>query len=185
MLFKLMQTFGLMKFVFPAAARQLVVLLSLVLFTTGFSVKEHPFYVTVIEVNHNSKEKNLEISCKIFADDLENTLKKNYKIPLDISHPKDPKQLDKMVNEYCTRHLQLKVDGKPVTLQYVGFEKEAESAWCYFQVPGISTVKKLDATTDLLYEMYDSQISILHASVGGVRKSLKLEYPATQMSFSW
>jgi NifB/MoaA-like Fe-S oxidoreductase len=52
-------------------------------------------------------------------------------------------------------------------------------------VPGISAVKKLDATTDLLYEMYDSQISIMHASVGGIRKSLKLEYPATQMSFSW
>lgn len=180
-----MQTFGLMKFLFSRTVPRLFILFLLVLLTAGFSEKRHPFYVTVIEISHNAKDKNLEISCKIFADDLENTLKKNYKVSLDISHPKDQKQLDKMVNDYCTRHLQLKVDGKPVTLQYVGFEKEAESAWCYFQVPGIGSVKKLDATTDLLYEMYDSQISIMHASVGGVRKSLKLEYPATQMSFSW
>lgn len=182
-----MQTFGLMKFLLSKGSAGIGVLLfvlSLTMFT-GFAKKDHPFYVTVIELNHNAKDRNLEISCKLFADDLEAILKKQYKMQIDVSHPKDPKALDKMVNEYCTRHLKMKADGNPLVLQYVGFEKEAESAWCYFQVSGITALKKLEVTTDLLYELYDTQITIMHASVGGTRKSSKIDYPATQLSFSW
>jgi hypothetical protein len=29
----------------------------------------HPFFISVTEINHNSGDKNLEISCKIFTDD--------------------------------------------------------------------------------------------------------------------
>ena len=32
---------------------------------------DHPFHVSVIEINHNAADKNLEISCKIFTDDFE------------------------------------------------------------------------------------------------------------------
>ena len=36
----------------------------------------HPFYVSVTEINQNAAEKSLEISCKFFADDFEQTLEK-------------------------------------------------------------------------------------------------------------
>ena len=39
----------------------------------------HPFYISITEINHNAKDKTLEISCKMFAEDLEETLNKNYK----------------------------------------------------------------------------------------------------------
>lgn len=38
----------------------------------------HPFHVSVIEINHNAADKTLEISCKIFTDDFEKILAKNY-----------------------------------------------------------------------------------------------------------
>ncbi len=48
----------------------------------------HPFYVSVTEINHNAKEQTLEISCKMFAEDLEEILKKNYKTAIDLSAEK-------------------------------------------------------------------------------------------------
>lgn len=44
----------------------------------------HPFYVSVTEVAHNPKTKNLEISCKIFFNDLETALEKQSNSQLDI-----------------------------------------------------------------------------------------------------
>ena len=29
----------------------------------------HPFFISVTEINHNIKDKSLEVSCKIFTDD--------------------------------------------------------------------------------------------------------------------
>ena len=33
-------------------------------------VTYHPIFVSVTEIEHNNKDKTLEISCKIFTDDL-------------------------------------------------------------------------------------------------------------------
>ena len=145
----------------------------------------HPFYVTVTEINHNAKEANLEISCKMFADDFENTLKSANQIPIDIVHPKDRKQLENMIAAYLQKHLQFKVNGKPVTTQFVGFEKENESVWCYLEVNQVPEVKKLDIMNDLLYESHDSQISIMHVIVAGNRKSTKLVYPDKNTSLEF
>ena len=145
----------------------------------------HPFYVSVTEFNHNQKDKTIEISCKMFAEDLENTLKSQYKTNVDITHPKDAKLVEKYVYEYLQKHFQLKVNGKAVTLQFVGYEKEEEAVWGYLQVNNVPVVKKIEVTNNILYELYNTQISIMHASVGGARKSTRLVYPDTQASFEF
>ena len=63
-------------------------LLGLVL-SAANSPAPHPFHVSVVEINHNSADKNLEISCKIFTDDFERVLRQNYKTKIDIINPAD------------------------------------------------------------------------------------------------
>lgn len=145
----------------------------------------HPFYVSVTEFNHNQKENILEISCKLFADDFETTLKTRYKTVVDISNTKDTRQVEKQVYDYLQKHLILKINGKLATTQFVGFEKENEAVWCYLQVNNITQLKKLEITNSLLYEMYDTQIGIMHAMAGGARKSIRLIHPSTNAVFEW
>ncbi|MEJ7736529.1 MAG: DUF6702 family protein [Chitinophagaceae bacterium] len=147
--------------------------------------RHHPFFVSVTELNHNQAENTLEISCKMFADDFENALKAKHKTGVDITHPKDPRQADKLVFEYIQKHLQIKVNEKPVNLEYIGFEKESEAVWCYMQVKDISRIRKLEIMNNLLYEMYNTQIGIIHASAGGQRKSTRLNFPDTSATFQW
>ncbi len=145
----------------------------------------HPFYISVTEINHNSKDKVLEISCKMFAEDFEQTLEHNYKAELDLSNEKYKATVDKLVTDYITKHLHLIVDGKAVPLQYVGFEMQKESVYCYFQVNNIISLKKLDITNSLLHDFNDGQINIMHVVVNGKRQSTKLDYPDKQASFSF
>lgn len=145
----------------------------------------HPFYVSVTEINHNAKDKTLEISCKLFAEDLEEILNKNYKTEVDFSLAKDKAAFDKLIPDYISRHFALAVDGKPVKLSYVGFEQDKESAYCYFQVDNVASVKKLDIGNSILYDFNDGQINIMHAVVNGKRHSTKLNYPDKQVSLSF
>jgi hypothetical protein len=145
----------------------------------------HPFYISVTEINQNAQEKTLEISCKLFADDFEEALKKNYKTVVDLTSEKDKAALDKFIPDYINRHLALAVDGKPVKLTYVGFEKEKESAYCYFQAENVPSVKKLDVNISILHDYSNRQINIVHAVVNGKRQSTKLDYPAKQAGFSF
>src|SRR5687767_7593625 len=92
----------------------------------GLLISAHPFFISVTEVNHNAKEKTLEISCKIFADDMEDVLKKAYKVPVDLSDPKRQDQNNKPIEMYIRQNLSMMADGKTVAYQYLGFEKEKE-----------------------------------------------------------
>lgn len=145
----------------------------------------HPYYISVVEINHNASEKTLEISCKIFTNDFETTLEKNYKTKVDLVNPPDKGAMDKIVNDYIKKHLSFKVDNKPVNFSYVGFEKQDEAIYSYFQVDNITSLKKLDIVNSILHDFSDQQINIIHCTVGGKRQSTKLDYPKTEASLEF
>lgn len=145
----------------------------------------HPFYVSVTEINHNAKDKILEVSCKLFLEDTEKTLEKQLNTPVELSNPKDLKKAQQQVGDYVKKHLQIKVDGKPVSLEFVGYEVEGASLWSYYQVNNIASVRKLDISNNLLYEFDATQISIVHAQVGNNKKSTRVTNPERNMSFEF
>ena len=113
----------------------------------------HPYYISVVEVNHNPTDKTLEISCKIFTNDFEATLEKNYKTKVDLVNPPDKSAMDKLVSDYIKKRLSVKADNKSSSLSYVGFEKEDEAVYSYFQVDNVPAVKKIDVTNSILKEL--------------------------------
>jgi hypothetical protein len=143
----------------------------------------HPFFVSVTEINHNAGDKNLEISCKIFTDDFETALTKSTGTKVDLFNPRDKQLAEKQIATYIKKHLVMRLDNKPVTLEFVGFERENEAVWSYLQVPQASAPKKIEINNDLLYDAFDQQINLIHISVGGNRKSTKLNYPDASASF--
>ena len=164
----------------------LVIFLFFIISTSFVSHKNlHPFFVSVTEIQHNAKEKTIEISCKIFTDDFEKTLRQNYRTSVDLLNPKDKAATDKLVTDYVQKHLQIIVDGKLLQLQFLGYEREEEAIWSYFQVNDIASVKKVSVSDNILFEYKKEQINLLHITANGKRKSTKLDNPECKVSFEW
>ena len=150
------------------------------------SPARHPLFVSVTEMNYNAAEKSVEISCKLFTDDFEKTLTNISHTKVDLTTPVNKGEADKMVAAYIKSHLQLKLDNKAVTLEFVGFEKENDAVWSYFEVKNITPApKKIDVVNFILYESYDKQMNLMHVMVGGNRKSTRLNYPDKEASFQF
>lgn len=147
--------------------------------------KPHPFHITVTEINHNAADKTLEISCKIFTDDFEKVLTKNYNTKVDLTNPPVKAKMDTLVKKYIQSHLAIKANGRPVSFSYVGFETESEASYGYIEVDNMPAVTKLEITNTLLYDMFDDQLSIMHITVGGNRKSTKLNYPDKELTVTF
>ena len=146
---------------------------------------DHPFHVSVIEINHNATEKSLEISCKIFTDDFEKSLAKNYNTKVDLINPPNKAAMDSLIKKYLFNHLAIKVNGKPVSFNYIGFEHEGEAVYGYIEGLNISSVSKAEISTNIMYDFFDDQVNILHFVVNGNRKSTKLNYPDKETTFSF
>lgn len=151
----------------------------------GWMALVHPFFVSVTEINHNAKDKTLEIACKTFTDDLETCIQKTANVKIDFSNLKDEEEAKRLVGDYIKKHFHLKVDGKPVQVELLGFERESEAVWSYLQVSNVGSVKRIDVNTSVLFEASDKQINLLHVTVNGNRKSTKLDYPASEASFAY
>lgn len=156
-----------------------------VVLTSARPATAHPFHVSVVEIEHNAAEKTLEISCKIFTDDFETILAKNYKTKVDLINPANKAAMDTLVKKYIFSHLSLQVNGKPVAFTYVGYENENEAAYGYFEVENVTSVSKLEITNSILYDKFDDQIGIMHVKNGSSRKSTKLNYPDKEAVFNF
>ncbi len=153
--------------------------------TPGVAGESHPFHVSVTEINHNAADKTLEITCKLFTDDFENALARHFKTKADLIKPADREAMDKLVQGYIIKNLLLKTDGKPVSINWLGFENDGEATWCFFEVVNISAVKKIEISNTLLYDLFTDQSGIMHVIVNGKRKSSKLNYPDKEAMFEF
>ena len=145
----------------------------------------HPFHMSVVEINHNGQDKTLEISCKIFTDDFEKVLAKNYNTKVDLTNPSNKAVMDSLVKKYIFSHFGMNLNGKPVSMVYVGFETEKEASYAYVEVDNVNAVSKVDIYNNLMYDMFDDQVNIMHVISGGKRESTKLTYPDKQASVSF
>jgi len=149
----------------------------------SLNINHHPIFVSVTTIDHNMANKTLEVSCKIFTDDLETTLRKKYNKKVDLLDVTLNEAMKPMVNDYIKKHLVITADGKPANLQFIGFEQQEEGIISYFEVKDVATVKKIEVMDNILYDEKPQQMQIIHVTVKGQRKSSRLDNPENRVSF--
>lgn len=142
----------------------------------------HPFHVSVTEIRHNTAEQTLEVQCKLFTDDFESALKSVYQQKADLVDPSMHTRMDTLVSRYVQSRLQLRVNEKPVAMQYLGFEQEREATYVYLEVTNVAgPLRNMDCSAKLLYEVFTDQVNIFHVATDKAKKSAKLDYPAQSL----
>ncbi|RYY50819.1 MAG: hypothetical protein EOO06_02605 [Chitinophagaceae bacterium] len=141
------------------------------------SASTHPIYVSVAEVEYNPTSKSLEVSCKLFTDDFERALRLDYKTHVDLINPADKAAMDKLVSDYVFRHFTVYLEGKPIAMKYLGYERIDEGIFSYFEAEGVAAPKSVGFFNTLLYSYHPEQLGLMHVTVNGTRKSTKLNNP--------
>lgn len=154
----------------------------LILLLPALAWKPHPFFVSVTELKYNAESKTMEISCKMFTNDLEDALKKTSGKKIDILHPKDKKEVEAVLFSYIQKRLQIKVNGKALQYTFIGFEKEEDAIWTYLECKS-EKPKTISADDKLLYDYLKSQINIVHVNANGKSQSSKVSNPESVMNF--
>ncbi len=146
----------------------------------------HPFHVSVCSIRHVPEEQTLQITQKIFADDLEEALSAASTTgPVDVLNPPDPDALDALIDGYLKDHLQITVNGQVMEATYLGHEREEMALWCYLEVDEVTVVQSVRVRSTILTGTFDDQTNIVHVEYQNALKSMKLakDYPDDQVVF--
>jgi hypothetical protein len=148
-------------------------------FWGGFSLQEeHPIYVSVSEIEYLPASQRIEVSCKVFTDDLEQVLREQKPgATIDLLNAAKHQSMKPIVGNYVQTHFQLRAGNQPVTLRFLDYEQEEEGIVCYLEADRIAPFGELHITNSLLYERSTQQMGIMHVLKEGKRQSLKLNHP--------
>lgn len=156
------------------------------LFLRCFLFLFHPFFVSMTEIQYVPKEKTIEVSVRIFTDDLENTIRNLHKdYALDIIHPKDSALVNKWIDQYIHSRLQVRVDNVVRQMNYIGYEQQEESVWVYFEIKNVPQPKQVHVFNTLLYDYKKEQINMIRFKNGEKEKSSKLQFPDNTVDFGF
>jgi hypothetical protein len=142
---------------------------------TGYPV--HPIHISVTEINYSEKDKALQITSRLFIDDLELSIRAKRKEPeLDIMEPQSGLTTQQLVIEYLLEHFNAKLDGKPCKLKFLAVEKEDLSLVCYMEIENVKKIKTLEVFNDAIMATHQDQSNLVHVTFKSPVKSARLVY---------
>jgi hypothetical protein len=129
---------------------------------TTWMMVVHPFFISLTEMRYNPQSKKMEIAQKIFWDDLEVALGSEFKEKVDFLKPTNKAKLESQLKTYLLKHNQVWVNGKSVTLTYLGYEVEEDAAWFYLESSATEMPKSVEFQSTVLLKDFDGQQNIVH-----------------------
>jgi hypothetical protein len=146
----------------------------------------HPIHISVTEINYNEKSKSLQITNRVFTDELELGVRAQRKeAELDLLEPKNGITTKQLVQDYLTTHIKIKIDGKPVKLNFLGFEREDISIVSYIEIENVKKLKTIEVFNDIITEIHDDQSNLVHVTYKSPVKSTRLTRDNTTETFTF
>jgi hypothetical protein len=137
------------------------------------SVQFHAYYVSVCEIYHNPKANSLEISMKIFVDDLELAIQKSGRNEFVILDNSNKEEVENEIENYLAERLIIEIDSKITDKELIGYELDNDVLMCYVEIKKVKDFNKIKIRNSIITEVYSEQINLTHLQFKERLKSLK------------
>lgn len=159
----------------------LILLVLPLIISLGNTHVKHPFYLSVTELNIQTKEKLVQASCKIFTDDLQMGLHAMHHKPVNLE--KYSKQNDSLLAVFVQQNLKIFIGHNPVLFKFIGYEIQEEAVWFYLEANAKNISSEIRVVNRFLCKSIAAQSNVIHCTFNETRKSYKLNCPETEYVF--
>jgi hypothetical protein len=131
----------------------------------------HKFYMAIYQINYAPEKKMLQITSRIFAEDINKALEKKYNKKFFIGTDKEAAESADLLKKYLAENFTIKVNGEYRTMNFLSKEMDGDVLISYFNIREISKIKSLEITNSVLIECFAEQQNIVHVTAFNTKKS--------------
>lgn len=144
--------------------------------TLGGAFAPHPFYISVTEGVYNAETESMELSIRMFTDDVEYALQQLGNKPLYLGTDQQIEEADSIVSRYVRSRIVMVEDSRRPAFRFVGMEFEDDGLYVYLESSYLSPrFKKLEFENRLLVKAFEDQRNIMHIKKGDITKSMMMD----------
>ncbi len=149
----------------------LILLLPLVAFTTA-----HKFYVSVTNIGYSEKNDALQITSRVFIDDLDQLLKERYDVVAKLSTDEESKLADAYLEKYLRTKFVVEINGENKPYEIIGRKYDNDVCVFYLELAAIDfpSVKSIQIQNEMLTDLFDEQQNVVHFKINEKKKSFVL-----------
>jgi hypothetical protein len=137
----------------------------------------HDFFVSVSYIEYDDQRNAIEAHKKIFFDDFEKTLKKQF-LNEDFDILKSNQILvDDYIRDYLTNNIEFVINDKKYDFEYLGHEYEDGIINCYFEINKIKKIKKIKIKDTSLFETFEGQENLIYFQANQKLTTIRLKDP--------
>lgn len=149
------------------------IILLFIFFVAMTSMSLHKFYVSVNQIDFVPKKKALEITSRIFIDDIDLALEKKFGKKYYLGTSRETSESIDFLKKYLKEKFTIKINSQPKEIIFLGKEVEDNVLICYMTIKDVEKVNSLEIKNTILMELYDQQ-HIFHTNILGDKKSILL-----------
>jgi Domain of unknown function (DUF6702) len=149
-----------------------VVLLLALFISSGWLL--HKFYVSLTEIRYNPETERIEVSMRIFPDDLDLALMERTGIRTLLGTELESPQADSLLMIYIQQEFELHVNGEEIVLNYLGKEPESDAIWCYLESSKVPPPVTISIRNAILTEYFPDQVNIIQVYDGKWNRGMLL-----------
>lgn len=151
-----------------------------VLFILTTANSAHRFYTAIFQINFVPQKKMVQITTRIFADDLNDALKnQNRKITFLGTDKETPDDVV-LMKKYLAEKLKFSINGKIYPINYLSMELEDNVVICYYTIKDITKINSFEVENAVLIEIHPEQQNIMQFNNNGNKLSLLLTSETTK-----
>jgi hypothetical protein len=144
------------------------------LFFSLTAMSVHKFYVSIYQINYVSQKKMIQITSRIFIDDMNNALEKKYHKKTFVGTDRETADDVVLMKKYLAEKFVLKLNGSAKPMNFLSKEVEANVIVSYFSIKEVSKINSLSIENSALLEVNEEQQNIIQANISGEKESLLL-----------
>ena len=138
----------------------------------GFSFS-HPFHSSIISLKFNDKSRSIEITMRVFSNDLEKTINKIYNSNIIIDNDDNMKDVDSLIFNYINKKIFLYINERKRDLSWIGKEFETDIVWLYLEILDVDKkIKKIMSENRFLFSSFEDQLNIMNFYIHGKQKTV-------------
>ncbi len=157
-------------------ARNILLLFICILFS---SFSFHKFYVGVYQLKFVPEKKMLQITSRIFVDDLNDALEKKYKRKTFVGLSKESEADVKLFQSYLAENFKVKINGQSKEIQFLSKELEDENVLVlYSKIINVTKIQSIELQNKMLLDWNGEQQNITHFLINDSKKTFLYTHSA-------
>lgn len=133
----------------------------------------HKFYMGIFQVHYVAEKKMIQITFRIFVDDLNKGIEKKFHKKTFLGTEKESPEDIELLKKYLAENFTIKVNNQPKLVTFLSAEIEADDVLvCYSRVTAIGKFKTLEISNTVLLDWNADQQNITHISAFDTKKTI-------------